>query len=532
MKITRRNLVKLPAAAALTQAAIPAALKIPELGYRPSGMSMWDTWHIEHKGRAHMIHLQRLAAGSCRTVLEGDTLGHAVSDDLIHWTEVNLALGPGSDAIDDMQPWTGCVVPHAGRFYLFYTMRGKKAGGAQRIGLATSTDLLRWERHAGNPVIEPDPKWYVSIGKPDPGGVVDCRDLVVIPDPAGKGWLGFYAARTPDAKLAEGSVIAAVRSRDLLRWEHLPPAFAPRRYACMEVPDVFEIGGKWYMMCLTGHEYGNRGIYRDPNVSRGTIYAVADRAEGPYREFPDDNVLLGSDSTTGYSCRSFVFQGERHVFYTETIPGGAALLSPPARLKTDAPGHLRLAYSPRTAGWRKATLIRRDAALPTPRIVPSHYRWTMPAGTWRIEGRSYLGEAENGFQLADIGVKSLCAEIEATVRIERGAAAGFAWGAAPGGRSRDLVFMLDAEAGCVRASRRPWFNDPWARQFPVERGRAYHVRISARPPRFDIFVDDVLVLQFAVPAPPPEPVEASVCLFVDRGAARISDLAVYRLGSA
>jgi len=259
--MTRRTAIGAPFLALAQPPSTPAAAP-REFGFRPAQMSLWDTWHIEHAGQAHMFYLQRLAQGSTRTPLEADTLGHAASRDLIHWTEKNLALGPGpAGGLDDMQPYTGCVVHHDGRFYLYYAMRSKADGGAgQRIGLALSTDLDHWERYSANPVIEPDSRWYVSHRKPLPNGVVDCRDLVIIKDPSGDGWLGFYAARVPSDELGDGAVIAAVHSKDLLHWEHLPPAFAPGKYACIEVPDVYMVDGRWYMTCLTGLEYGKRAI--------------------------------------------------------------------------------------------------------------------------------------------------------------------------------------------------------------------------------------------------------------------------------
>ncbi len=61
------------------------------------------------------------------------------------------------------------------------------------------------------------------------------------------------------------------------------------------MPDVYQIDGTWYLTCLTGNRYGNRGFFSDPTVVLGTIYAVAERAEGPYHMHPDDNVLLGAD---------------------------------------------------------------------------------------------------------------------------------------------------------------------------------------------------------------------------------------------
>ena len=135
-----------------------------------------------------------------RPQAEQDWLGHAVSSDLINWEELPLALGPNSPGtLDDLQPWTGCAVEKEGTFYLYYTMRGsaERALG-QRIGLATSTDLMSWQRYGHNPVIEPDPRWYVGHADPIPRGIpdsegdvpgmVDSRDMVIVPDTEGNGW--------------------------------------------------------------------------------------------------------------------------------------------------------------------------------------------------------------------------------------------------------------------------------------------------------------------------------------------------------
>lgn len=165
---------------------------------------MWDPWFVAHEGEVHLFHLQRLANGSKRTAAEADHIGHAVTRDLIHWTELPVTVGPGEKGgMEDMNPWTGCTIVQGGVFHLFYTMRSTRdasrsnygGGGIQRIGLATSRDQVHWQRHPNNPVLTPDPRWYVHEGKPEPGNKVGCRDLKIIRDPAGDGWIGFYAQR-------------------------------------------------------------------------------------------------------------------------------------------------------------------------------------------------------------------------------------------------------------------------------------------------------------------------------------------------
>lgn len=505
------------------------------LDYRPNGMSMWDTWYLVHEGKVHAYYLQRQSPESDRAPGEEDWLGHAVSDDLVRWTELRLALGPGEPgSLDELQPWTGCAVEHDGKAYLYYTMRSRPVNGmAQHTGAALSDDLVHWERYPGNPVISPDPRWYISHESPLPGGIVDCRDLIVVEDPDGNGWLGFYAARIPAEEGSETSVVAAVRSDDLLHWTHLPPAFGPRKYACLEVPDVFPLNGRWYLTCLTGHRYGNRGIFSDPHVFQGTIYAVADRLEGPYKEIEGDNTLIAGDGLSGYSCRSVLFEGERYVIYTQPSdkgPTNDSTLSPPMRLRTTADGRLRAAYSPRSQVWRQSTLLDGTELPPINKLVQTTPWWPLTNGRWELKDGAYVGSARTGWQSADLGIGAADIEIEAEVTIESGVACGIvlrpnselAW---PG---PDIVFALDAEAQTVFSASLQEYADIRQRTCPIERGRPYHLRVCIRRPRVEIYVDGDLLLQFAMTFPDsPAP---TIGLFVDRGVGTVRGLAAYALG--
>ncbi len=44
--------------------------------------------------------------------------------------------------------------------------RGER-GLIQRIGLATSDDLIHWTKHPANPVLEADERWY-ELSRPSP----------------------------------------------------------------------------------------------------------------------------------------------------------------------------------------------------------------------------------------------------------------------------------------------------------------------------------------------------------------------------
>ena len=53
------------------------------------------------------------------------------------------------------------MLRHDGTWWMFYTGTSTVDGGAvQRVGAATSADLLTWRRHPANPLIEASPPWY------------------------------------------------------------------------------------------------------------------------------------------------------------------------------------------------------------------------------------------------------------------------------------------------------------------------------------------------------------------------------------
>lgn len=508
------------------------------LDYRPDGISMWDTWYILHEGVVHMFHLQNLSKDSQRPAEDAFCMGHATSTDLLHWTEQPYAFCPNpDDPRDDLTAWSGCVHTDGnGKFYFYYTMRGSDANGySQRIGLMLSDDLYTWTRYKNNPIIIPDPRYYLSYETMLPKSTVDCRDMVVVNAPDGNGYVGIFAARVPGREQAQTSVFGAARSQDLIHWEQLPPAFAPEKYADIEFPDVYYLDGRWYLTCLTGNRYGNRGTFSDPTVRYGTIYAVADRPEGPYHEIEGDNVLIGGQVYSGYSCRSLLLDGERHTLYTEMVPPGyAETVSPPMLTKALPDGRLRLAYNPRSAAWRTETLIEPGTTPPITKLLFTQSYWNMLGGNWTLRDGKYMGEAETGWQAADLGVGAENCEFEATVVLHSGVAVGLIYRPdssleyAGNDRGGATAFFLDAEKQQLVSARVPLFDTEHLRSFAVEYGKPYRLRVSVRPPRFEVYIDDILVMQSAIDwADLPQP---GLGLFVDRGRAEVYDLAAYKLG--
>ncbi|HEX2514626.1 MAG TPA: hypothetical protein VH257_07960, partial [Chloroflexota bacterium] len=273
---------------------------------------LWDTWLVPAEGRYHLFHMQKVAG-------EPDSLeiGHAVSEDLVRWTMLDpaLTLGP-PDAWDRFRFRTGTVVAHGGRYHLFY---GAAPDMIDRVGVATSTDLVRWERYAGNPIAQADPRWYEHDATSRPTGTVAWRDPCVLRD--GEGWVMYLAARLAQGPPGGRGTIATLRSRDLLRWEAGPPLEVPPGYAVMEVPDVFELDGRWFLLHSTTHRMGTRFPTCDPALTAGTFVLWAERREGPYTRPPRD-VLVGSPAhrMTAYVCRTVETPLGRLAYYHNAYP--------------------------------------------------------------------------------------------------------------------------------------------------------------------------------------------------------------------
>jgi len=168
---------------------------------------------------------------------------HAVSKDLVSWAwqPGGISRGPAG-SWDDKDICTSGFFYWQGVFYALYTGRcNAEDGRVQRIGLATSTDGRRFKRHAKNPVLVADPRWYETDYRESPGyGNVAWRDPAILHNPT-DGW--FYAYITGRLNKGPGQkrgCIAVARSRNLIDWECLPPCYAPGLEQYHEVPQLLE----------------------------------------------------------------------------------------------------------------------------------------------------------------------------------------------------------------------------------------------------------------------------------------------------
>lgn len=271
---------------------------------------LWDFWLAQdgadkqHPADYHVFYLQ-----ASRSLGNPDlrhwnvSIGHAVSQNLRDWRVLPDALHPSPIAAwDDYTTWTGSIIRHEGLWHLFYTGCNRAERGlVQRIGLATSDDLIHWKKHPANPVIAADPRWYELL---DTNLWHDqaWRDPWVFRHPETGSFHALITARANHGPADGRGLIGHARSDDLIHWEVLPPLTEPGEFGHLEVPQLVHIQGRYYLLfCATAsvHSAARRQRTGLKPVT-GTHCLVADNPLGPFR-FSSDEFLAGDEIGSLYA---------------------------------------------------------------------------------------------------------------------------------------------------------------------------------------------------------------------------------------
>lgn len=265
--------------------------------FAPSDRYVWDFWLCEAPDGYHLFFLQAPRHLAATERHDHATIGHAVSPDLVRWTDLGTALTPGDvGAWDDLALWTGSVVRRGSQYYLFYTGRDRLTR-TQRIGLAVSEDLRRWEK-IPHPVLEADRRWYVT-GDDVPANQQAWRDPFVVEEPEGETYYAFVTARDRRAEPGYQGCVGLATSKDLLHWTVQPPAVSPGWYRDMEVPSVHRIGSRWILLFSVQHD-SYHPAHPDAAHPTGVRYVEGPSLTGPYASSGGDRVLIADG---GYAAR-------------------------------------------------------------------------------------------------------------------------------------------------------------------------------------------------------------------------------------
>jgi beta-fructofuranosidase len=246
--------------------------------------------------------------------------GHAVSEDLVHWRDLPIALAPTPGGPDEDGCYSGCAVIKDGIPHLLYTgVRGTR----ERPCLARAVDLellTVWEKHPRNPVIAAPPAGLSLLG---------FRDHCVWQDD------GSYYQLIGSGIAGGGGAVLLYRSPDLENWEYLHPlltssAAGPDPTGAMwECPDFFRLGGHDVLVVSALHGEGSGGVF----------YFVGRCAEGRFKPERQGRLDYGDPF---YAPQSMLAGGGRRLMWgwirepieagEPAIPSRVGLMSVPRDL--------------------------------------------------------------------------------------------------------------------------------------------------------------------------------------------------------
>jgi len=159
--------------------------------------------------------------------------GHWVSEDLVHWRDLPIALAPEKHAVDPDGVWSGSAAyDENGVPALFFTAGDDSATPNQRVGLARSTyledgdlDLVNWVKH-------PEP---LIVQEPGVGLFGDFRDPFVWKE--GNRWYLIIGSGTD----GQGGTALAYMSDDMMNWEYKGPLYVSNYEAYPFLGPVWEL---------------------------------------------------------------------------------------------------------------------------------------------------------------------------------------------------------------------------------------------------------------------------------------------------
>lgn len=261
------------------------------MGLRLADKWVWDFWFARAGEEYHFFYLQApRSLGDPQLRHHHASVGHATSRDLRLWRVLPDALTPGrAGSWDDLAIWTGSVIERDGRWYMAYTGTNRSEGGLiQRIGLAVSHDLERWEKHSGNPIIEADGRWYELLDF-DRWRDQSWRDPWLYEDDKSRTVRALITARARTGEPDGAGVIAQASTKDLTTWEVLPPLTQPGDFAQVECPQLVSTEGRHHILfsCLAEDHSASRVARTGREGVTGTFLFHSQHLDGPFTPTTD-----------------------------------------------------------------------------------------------------------------------------------------------------------------------------------------------------------------------------------------------------
>ena len=291
---------------------------------------IWDSWFVVDGDDLHAFYLMApKSLGDPDLRHTNARIGHSVSQDARTWTQLPDAFGPSDgDGFDNQAIWTGSIVKEGDLWHFFYTgINRETRERVQKLGHATSTDLITWTRVSSEPILQAAHPYATTETSPD--GAEHFRDPWVF------SLDGQWHMTVTSNDLDGWGTVAHATSPDLTTWTLQPALVENSQLRQIEVTETICVDGSWVLIFCCGP----RDVER-PGVTKafGT-YAVP--AGGPAGPFDFDTIDLIADGV--YAARVVEFRGETLLlgFLDTGTPGGfTGVIGDPIPLHLNARGTL------------------------------------------------------------------------------------------------------------------------------------------------------------------------------------------------
>jgi len=238
--------------------------------------------------------------GSWVTDPNEDFFGHVTSQDLVNWTNEPHVINVGPiGSWDSKNVWAPHIIQYDGIYYMFYTgvnySTNAPSYNAQKIGVATSTDLYNWQKYSENPVVDCG-NFSWTLYNPEIAWGGDCRDPMVYHDLVNNRFIMYFFADRFEGR----SVVGYAYSSDLLHWSegsYIETTLGRRPESPFLLDNPYD--NKYYLF-YSGYE--------------GVEYAVSDTPDGDFV-----NLGMFGDSLNGFATE--VPRMHNVIFYTNAGNG-------------------------------------------------------------------------------------------------------------------------------------------------------------------------------------------------------------------
>jgi beta-fructofuranosidase len=288
-----------------------------------------DSWYCADGDRIHCFFLV------CPDTVPRHTawdIGHASSFDLKTWTYHGVVLRRGTEgAWDGICLATGSALRRGGRFWMAYT--GNWFGPQPAVGLAVSSDLHEWQKRAANPITTIDEHHYTAASR-------GRRQFPHWRDPflcEIEGVVYQLVCATAAGGESRAGTVGVARSRDLNRWEIMPPLDVEPFAEELECPQVVSAGAFHHLVFSTP-----AGLLLSDNAAPsdqpGNMYAMIGQSPlGPFR-IADPAPLLPADTNERTYAGRIVAFGGRHFLLGTVWSDAGDRISDPIPVELTATG--------------------------------------------------------------------------------------------------------------------------------------------------------------------------------------------------